>query len=239
MNKLRPKTAMVLAAGLGLRLRPLTLDRPKPLIELAGTALIDRTLDHLAAADVETAVINLHHEPARLRAHVNGRTKPRVVFSDETNLLRETGGGVAHALPLLGDDPFFVVNGDVVWRDGVDSTLGRLARAWDEGAMDALLLLQATPSAIGYDGRGDYVIAPDGRIRRRGASETAPYVFAGIQILRPALFDGCGTAPFSLIRLYDQAEAAGRLFGLRHDGAWMHVGSPDGLAAAEAGLREP
>lgn len=229
---------MVLAAGLGRRMLPLTAKRPKPLIELAGKPLIDRTLDHLASVRVETAIVNLHYESEKLSTHLKGRMSPRVVFSNESDRLRGTGGGVAHALPLLGDNPFYVVNGDVAWFDGVINTLRRLAIVWDNDAMDVLLLLQARPKAIGYSGPGDYRINSDGRLRRRQRSEEAPYVFAGIQILHPILFDGCKIGPFPLTELYDRAETAGRLFGVRHDGVWMHVGSPDGLALAESVFRE-
>lgn len=238
MSNQFPKASMVLAAGLGRRMLPLTVKRPKPLIKLAGKHLIDRTLDHLASVRVETAIVNLHYESRKLFTHLKDRKVPRIVFSDESKLLLGTGGGVAHALPLLGKTPFFVVNGDVVWLDGIKNTLRRLAMAWDDTSMDGLLLLQAKPKALGYNGPGDYRINSDGRLRRRQHSEKAPYVFAGIQILHPNLFDGCKTDPFPLTELYDRAEMAGRLFGVCNDGIWMHVGSPEGLALAESVFRK-
>lgn len=232
-----PRTAMVLAAGRGLRMRPLTLERPKPLVEVAGAVLLDRVLDRLADAAVATAVVNLHDRPAMMRAHLNGREAPAIVFSDESARLLGTGGGVAHALAALGGEAFFVANSDIIWLDGVDNTLHRLARCWDDGTMDALLLLQPTARAVGYGGRGDYMMAPDGVLRRRPEGGQSADVFAGLQILHPRLFADLPEAPFPLNLLYDRAEAKGRLFGLRHEGVWMHVGSPAGRAAAEAALK--
>jgi MurNAc alpha-1-phosphate uridylyltransferase len=231
-----PQSAMVLAAGLGLRLRPLTEARPKPLIEVAGRALIDRTLDRLAAAGVRRAVVNLHHRGDMLRAHLAGRREPEVVFSDESDLLLETGGGVAHALPLLGPGPFYVVNSDIIWRDAHVDSLVALARRWNDRAMDALLLLMPTVGAIGYAGAGDFAMAPDGHLTRRDERVVAPFVFTGVQILHPRLFAGCPQGPFSLNRLYDRAAESERLFGLRHQGDWMDIGTPEGLAAAERAL---
>lgn len=233
-----PRTAMVLAAGLGKRMRPLTDKLPKPLVPVAGRTLLDRVLDRLEAVGVERVVINLHYFPEIMEAHLASRRHPRIELSPEPALL-ETGGGVKNALPRLGDEPFYVANADVLWLDGMSPALQRLARAWNEATMDALLLLHPTVTAIGYDGVGDYFADPLGRLRRRRNHELAPFIFAGLQILHPRLFAGAPAGPFSLNKLYDRAEAAGRLWGLRHDGLWFHVGTPQGLAETEALLAAP
>lgn len=230
-----PAHAMVLAAGKGLRLRPLTLSRPKPLVEVAGRTMLDGVLDRLAEAGVADTVVNAHHLGHMIEGHLQGRTSPRIHISREDVLL-ETGGGVKRALPLLGDRPFFVINGDVVWRDGKVPALRRLAEAWDGRIMDALLLLQSTASAVGYEGPGDFVMDQLGRLRRRKEAEVVPFLFAGLQILSPGLFEDAPDGPFSLNLLYDRALAAGRLYGLRHDGTWYHVGTPEDLERVEAAL---
>ncbi len=235
-----PRRAMVLAAGLGLRMRPLTETRPKPLIEVAGRSLLDRVLDQLEAAGIGDIVVNAHYLAGQIEAHVAARTAgpagpARIAVSVEAERL-ETGGGVAKALPLLGDEPFVVVNGDVLWQDGPRPTLTSLAEAWDGAAMDALLLLHPTATAFGYDGTGDFHIAADGRLSRPAEGAGAPYLFAGIQILSAAVWTGLPAPPFSLNWIYDRAAAEGRLFGLVHSGSWFHVGTPDDLALAEAEL---
>ena len=229
-----PTTAMVLAAGLGTRLRPVTQAMPKPLVEVGGRPLIDHALDRLAAAGVARAVINLHYKGEMLAAHLAGRDRPRLDLSREAELL-ETGGGVKRALPLLGEH-FFVVNGDVLWLDGVEPALSRLAGGFDGAHLDALLLLQRTAHAIGYDGIGDYFLDPLGTPRHRGEREVAPYIFSGIQILHRRLFDGIEDGVFSLRRLYDKAERSGRLGAIVHDGEWFHVGTPEGLDATRERL---
>lgn len=231
-----PKTAMVLAAGLGLRMRPLTLDLPKAMVEVKGRALIDRALDRLVAAGVRRAVVNLHHKGNTLKRHLAARHDIEIAFSDETEALLETGGGVAKALPLLGPAPFFVVNSDVIWFDAQGDSLQALAAGWDDAAMDALLLVHPTVTAIGYNGRGDFEMASDGRLTRREERHVAPFLFTGVQMLHPRLFDGAPAGAFSLNRLYDKAAESGRLFGLRHQGIWMDVGTPAGLKAAETTL---
>jgi MurNAc alpha-1-phosphate uridylyltransferase len=223
-------TAMVLAAGLGTRMRPLTDDKPKPMVTLAGRTLLDWALDRLAAAGVRRTVVNTHYFAEVIHRHLDGRAG--IVISHEADIL-ETGGGVRRALPLLGDRPFFVVNSDAVWLDGPAPALTRLAAAWDGSRMDALLLLQPVGVASGYAGPGDYHRAPDGTLRRRGPSETAPYLFAGVQILHPRLFAGAPDGRFSLNLLYDAAQAPGRLYGIVHDAEWFHVGTPDDLARTE------
>ena len=230
-----PTHAMVLAAGKGLRLRPITLSRPKPLVEVSGRAMLDGVLDRLAAAGVAEAVVNTHHLGHMIEGHLQGRTSPRIHISREKALL-ETGGGVKKALPLLGAEPFFVINGDVVWRDGKVPALQRLAEAWDPATMDALLLLHSTASAVGYEGPGDFAMDQLGRLRRRKEGEVVPFLFAGLQILSPGLFSDTPEGPFSLNLIYDRALAAGRLYGLRHDGTWYHVGTPEDLERVEAAL---
>jgi N-acetyl-alpha-D-muramate 1-phosphate uridylyltransferase len=225
---------MVLAAGLGTRLRPLTDARPKPLVEVAGRPLILHALDRLALARVERAVVNLHYKPEMIEAALTGRSHPSVEYSREAELL-ETGGGVKQALPMLGET-FFALNGDVFWLDGFTPALARLTQAFDPKRMDALLLMQRTVWAIGYEGRGDYFIDPLGNPHRRSEREIAPYIFAGIQILHRRLFDGVADTAFSLKKLYDRAEDNGRLGAIVHDGEWFHIGTPEGLEATRAQL---
>lgn len=227
-----PKVAMVLAAGLGKRMRPLTDTLPKPLVPVAGRTLIDRVLDRLEATGIERVVVNLHHFRSTLERHLAGRSTPRIALSPEDELL-ETGGGIRRALPLLGGEVFYAANADVLWFDGKRPALARLAEAWDDTKMDALLLLHPSVSAFGYEGVGDYFCDTLGRLRYRRGNEIPPYIFAGVQILHPRLFKGTPEGPFSLKRLYDKAEAEGRLWGLVHDGLWFHVGTPEGLAEVE------
>ena len=227
---------MVLAAGLGSRMRPFNGHIPKPLVEVGGKALIDCVLDRLAAAGVERVVINVHHLAEQIERHVQGRTRPRIIISDEREAIMGTGGGVAKALPALGDAPFFHVNSDTIWIDGVKPNLTRLAAAFAPARMDALLLLASTATSIGYAGRGDYAMTPDGRLTPRGERDVVPFVFAGAAILAPALFRGAPTGAFPLTKLFDRAAEAGRLHGLRLEGVWMHVGTPDAVAAAEAAI---
>ena len=231
-----PKHAMVLAAGLGTRMRPFNGRVPKPLVPVGGKALIDYVLDRLAAQGVERAVVNVHHLADQIERHLAGRKRPKIVISDERGELLGTAGGVVKALPKLGDGPFFHVNSDTIWIDGVKSNLVRLAEGFDPAKMDALLLLAATSSSVGYGGRGDFTMAPEGRLRRRSEREVAPFVYAGVAILSPALFAGAPTGAFSLNLLFDRAIAAGRFYGLRLEGVWMHVGTPEAIAAAEAAI---
>jgi MurNAc alpha-1-phosphate uridylyltransferase len=227
----------VLAAGIGTRMRPLTERQPKPLIEVGGKALIDHVLDRLAEAGVERAVVNVHHFAEQIERHLAARRKPQVSISDERGLLLGTGGAVVKALPALGAAPFFHINADTIWIDGVRPNLTRLAEAFDPASMDALLLLAPTIGSIGYAGRGDFAMAPDGRLRRRGEREVAPFVYAGAAILAPALFAGAPAGEFPLTERFERAAEAGRLHGLRLEGLWMHVGSPDAIAQAERAIR--
>ncbi len=231
-----PRKAMVLAAGRGERMRPLTNGIPKPLVKVADKPLIDYALDKLAEAGVETAIVNVHYLADTIERHLAGRTRPRIVISDERNLLLGTGGGVVKALPSLGAEPFFHVNSDSIWIDGQTPNLRRLADAFEPERTDALLLLAPANGSIGYAGRGDFALQPDGRLRRRGERETAPFVYAGAAILSPKLFSAAPQGPFSLNLIFDRAAAANRLFGLRLEGAWMHVGTPDAIARAEAAI---
>ena len=223
--------AMVLAAGLGLRMRPITLTTPKPLVTVAGRTMLDRALDHLAVAGVQEMVVNTHWLADCVKEHLADRSD--LSLSHEEELL-ETGGGVAKALPLLGREPFYVVNSDIIWTDGETPALARLARAWVDQDMDALLLLQPTGSAVGYEGKGDFFINGNDTLRRRGDADSAPLLFSGVQILHPRLFEGCPSGKFSLNMLYDRALAENRLYGLVHDGGWYHVGTPEALPQVEA-----
>jgi MurNAc alpha-1-phosphate uridylyltransferase len=228
---------MVLAAGLGERMRPLTDRIPKPLVVVDGKPLIDHVLDRLAAAGVERAVVNVHYLADQIERHLAGRRQPRIVIADERDKLLDTGGGVVKALDKLGREPFFHVNSDTIWIDGAKPNLDRLAAGFDPARMDALLLLAPVAESIGYSGRGDFTMRPDGRLQRRAEREVAPFVYAGVALLTPALFAGAPEGAFSLTRLFDRAAEAGRLYGLRLEGVWMHVGTPDTIATAEAAIK--
>jgi MurNAc alpha-1-phosphate uridylyltransferase len=234
----RPTKAMVLAAGLGLRMRPLTDHMPKPLVSVAGRPLLDHVLDKLADAGVTEAVVNVHYLPDQIIDHVASRTRPRVIISDERGAVLGTGGGVVKALPLLGDAPFFHVNSDTMWIDGVQSNLTRLAEAFDPERMDILLLMAPTANSIGYGGRGDYAMLSDGALRKRREHQVVPFVYAGAAIMSPSLFADAPKDEFSLTRMFDLANEQERLFGLRLDGVWMHVGTPDAIQAAEEAFLE-
>ena len=239
----RPKTAFVLAAGLGSRMRPLTNDVPKPMVRLGGRPLIDHVLDRLGAVGVERALVNVHYKPAPLVAHLQTRQRPpRIEISDETDALLETGGGVSRALARLGSDPFIIHNSDTVWieaenakdanAEAGNANLERLIAAWDPARMDCLLLLADRAASIGYDGRGDFKLDADGVLQRRG-TDASPFVFAGVSIWQPALFADAPEGAYSLNLLWDRAIARQRLHGIVLDGLWMHVGTPDALVEAE------
>jgi MurNAc alpha-1-phosphate uridylyltransferase len=229
----KPTTAMVLAAGLGVRMRPLTDTLPKPLVRVAGRALLDHVLDRLADADVVSAVVNVHYLPDQIIAHVAGRSVPKVTISDERDVVLGTGGAIVKALPLLGSAPFFHLNADTMWIDGVRPNLSRLADAFDPARMDILLLMAPTADSIGYAGSGDYAMAADGSLRKRKEAQVVPFVYAGAAIIQPALFADAPRGEFSLTKMFDRANEQERLFGLRLDGVWMHVGTPDAVHAAE------
>ena len=228
--------AMVLAAGKGLRMRPLTEKTPKPMLTLNGQPLIDHVLDRLADTSVIEAVVNTHHLSGQIERHLAARTSPKIIFSKEVELL-ETGGGIKNALKKLGDNPFFAVNTDVFWLNGPSDALGRLSNIWDPEKMDALLLLHSTVNAYGYSGKGDFNSDPSGRLSRRPESEIVPWLFTGIQILKPEVLLKMPEGPFSLNLVYDHLLETKRLYGVIHDGEWFHVGTPQGLADAEAYLK--
>jgi len=234
VSRSSPKTAMILAAGRGTRMRPISDTIPKPLLEVEGRTLLDHAIERLALAGVERVVVNAHYKADTIAAHLAGRRQPQVEISQEEEAL-ETGGGVLRALPSLGET-FFVVNADVLWLDSKDYALTRLAGAFDPARMDAVLLMQKTVTAVGYDGRGDYFLDRLGNPRRGREREIAPYLFAGIQLLHRRAFDGIEERKFSLNIVYDKLDQTGRLHAIVHDGEWFHVGTPEGLAATRARL---
>lgn len=225
---------MVLAAGLGKRMRPITTTTPKPLVSVGGVAMIDRLLDRFADAGVADAVVNVHYLADLIETHLEHRQGgPRIAISDERGKLLETGGGVVKALPLLGDAPFLLGNSDSMWIEGPVSNVQRMVSFWDPQRMDVLLLLAAAASSTGYEGQGDFAMDPLGLLRRRKEREVTPFVYAGVAILKPALFQDAPEGSFSLNKQFDMALANDRLYGLRLDGHWLHVGTPDGLREAE------
>jgi MurNAc alpha-1-phosphate uridylyltransferase len=235
------RAAMVLAAGLGKRMRPVTDTMPKPLVEVGGKALIDHALDRLMEAGVRRAVVNVHYLAEQVEAHVARRREPEIVVSDERGLLLETGGGVLKALPHLvdgaaGDTPFFVLNSDSLWIEGARPNLTRMIEAWDPARMDALVLLAPTATSIGYDGAGDFRMDNTGLIARRAERQVTPFVYAGTGLFKPSLFTNLPEGAFSLNLVFDRLLEVGRLHGLRLDGAWLHVGTPEAIHAADEAL---
>ena len=231
-----PKTAMVMAAGLGTRMRPLTNDRPKALVEVAGKALIDHTLDRFADAGVERAVVNVHAFADLLEAHLAARRSPRIAISDERDLLLETGGGVAKALPLLGPDPFWAANIDCIWIETGRPALEVMAEAWDPVRMDVLLMLAPTAGSLGFHDNGDLFMEDDGALRFRGGAPVAPWLYVGVHIAKPEVFAGCSSGPFSLLEIWKPLAMRGRLHGVAPRGLWMHAGDPASRDLAEARL---
>jgi len=234
-----PETAMVLTAGFGTRMRPITDSRPKPLVEVLGRPMIDHTLGKLARAGIRRVVLNLHYKGAMLRRHLE-QSPPEgmeVLFSQEDEIL-DTGGGVVKALPLLGAAPFFVLNGDMLWHDGTMNVFSMLADRWDDGRMDALLLMVPTVSAIGYYGMGDFTMLPDGRLQRRRQAHVAPFLYGGIQLVHPRFFRDPPAARFSTNLLWDRAGEEGRLYGIRHESDWMQIDTPDAIPLANEIFRQ-
>jgi MurNAc alpha-1-phosphate uridylyltransferase len=230
-------TAMVLSAGLGTRMAATNSAVPKPLVQLAGKALIDHVLDRHAEAGTTRAVVNVHHKADMIEAHLKGRRAPTIEISDERGKLLDTGGGVKNALPRLGKGPFLIHNADSVWIEGVGQNLVRLIDAWDDKRMDCLMLLALASHSLGYQGRGDFAFEADGRIRRRRVEqELVPFAFTGVSMAHPRLFESSPDGAFSLNTVWDAAIAKGRAFGLRMEGIWMHVGSGEALAQAEQQL---
>jgi MurNAc alpha-1-phosphate uridylyltransferase len=230
-------SAMVLAAGLGRRMRPLTDDTPKPLIAVAGKPIIGHVFDRLREGGVARAVVNVHHLPEQIERWA-AQASPPASISDERDGLLETGGGVAKALPMLGADPFFVLNGDSFWVDAGAPALNRMREAWAGLDTDCLLLLMPLGRAVGYDGEGDFDLGASGRVSRRVPGRRGAHVFAGCYLASPRLFADAPQGPFSTNLLWDRAIARGRLHGLAHDGLWLHVGTPDAIGLAERALAD-
>lgn len=228
-----PTRAMIMAAGLGTRMRPLTLTRPKPLVEVAGKAMIDHAIDRLKAAGVTQFVVNLHYMADMLQDHLKKRTDVEIIFSDETEGLLGTGGGIVKALHYFGGDPFFVHNSDTLWIEGYGVALDRMTALWDETRMDALLLLAPLIGSMGYEGRGDFLMDAAGHLSRVPTGRVSPFAYPGVQIVHPRLFDNAPEGTFSVNILWDRAIEQGRLFGQRLEGMWMHVGTPQAVKEAE------
>lgn len=235
-DKLASDVAMVLAAGLGKRMRPLTATRPKPLVRVADRPLIDHALDKLAEAGVARAVVNVHYLADAMAAHLERRTTPAVSISDERDLLLETGGGMVQALPLLRSDPFFSLNSDNIWLDGPQDVFHHLSSAWDAERMDALLLLVPHARALNYRGKGDFHLDPLGRISRRRSGRIAPFIFSGIQLVSHRLLRDAPEGAFSTNVLWNRAIEEGRLYGVSHTGLWFEVGTPEMIAPTEEAL---
>ncbi len=231
-----PETAMIMAAGLGKRMRPLTATRPKPLIQVAGQTLLDHVFGHLRSAGVKRAVVNVHYLADALEAHLANHVKGiEVLVSDERSKLLETGGGLVKAREMIGDDPFVVVNADNYWVDGPSDTIRLLASRWDDEVMDALLLVVPLARAHNHGGQGDFYLAPDGRITgRRKAGRVAPFVYTGVQILSPRVIRDWPEGPFSTNLFWNRAIEAGRAYGFVHQGLWFDVGTPPAIAKTEA-----
>jgi MurNAc alpha-1-phosphate uridylyltransferase len=234
---IRIQHAMVLAAGLGTRMRPLTENRPKPLIEVGGKTLLDHNLDQLALAGVDEAVVNVHYLAEQIEAHCAKRVRPRITISDERVALLDSGGGIRKALPQLGARPFLSLNADTIWVDGPYANLKRMMDVFDPDIMDILLLVAPTVTSIGWGNRGDFHMDAYGRLERAGRQSMAPFAYCGAAIFKPEMFRGRPEV-FSLNRLFDEASSSGRLYGLRLDGQFMHVGTPEALREAEIALRQ-
>ena len=234
---LTPSTAMVFAAGLGTRMRPVTDTIPKPLVEVGGKALIDHMLDRFAEAGLARAIVNVHYRADQLETHLKGRQTPEIVISDERAKLLDQGGGIKLALPLIGDEPFFICNTDQFWLEGPHSNLVALAERWDPTIMDVMLLVAATTSSVGVDWAGDFNMLPDGRLVKRDERGVAPFVYAGVGIMKASLFEGAPDGPFRLAPYFFDAAAQGRLFGHRLDGQWLHVGTPEAIVEADEKIK--
>ena len=231
--KVGPKKAMVLAAGLGRRLRPITNKTPKPLVKIANRSLLDHVLDRFVGAGVECVVVNIHYLAEQIKQHLASRRDLEIIISSEENSLLETGGGVKKAIKNFADEPFYIANADVFWLDGPTFALGRMIEQWNEKKMDVLLMFHSTVEAYGYNGRGDFEIDAVGRLSRRLEREITPYLFTGVQIVHPRVFENSPNGKFSLNFIYDKAIDADRLFGVVHDGEWFHIGTPEGLVEVE------
>jgi MurNAc alpha-1-phosphate uridylyltransferase len=233
MSSLKPEKAMVFAAGLGTRMRPLTETRPKPLIKVAGRPLIDHMLDRLVEIGTATAIVNVHYLADQVEAHLAARKHPEIVISDERAGLLDQGGGIRKALPLLGTAPFFICNTDAFWLEGPACNMKRLVEAWNPAIMDILLLVAASATSIGVDWLGDFTMDGQGGLQKRREREVAPFVYAGVGIIKPELFQNETREVFKLAPFFFDAAARGRLFGQRLDGLWLHVGTPQAIEEAE------
>lgn len=231
-----PDIAMVFAAGLGTRMRPLTNTTPKPMIPIAGKPMLDHMLDRLAEAGVGEAIVNVHYLADQIETHLRSRARPRIHVSDERAKLLDQGGGVRKVLPLIGDKPFLMANTDALWIEGPTSNLARLAQAWDAERMDALLLVAASANSVGVDWSGDFHLDADGRLRKRAEREVAPFVYTGVGVIKPQLFMQETREVFRLAPILFDLAAKGRLHGLRLEGQWLHVGTPEAVGEAERAL---
>ena len=232
-------TAMVFAAGLGTRMRPITDRTPKPLVQIGGKAMLDHMLDRLADGGVARAIVNVHHLPDQIEAHLRGRTRPQIIISDERSKLLDQGGGIRKVLPLIGDADFFICNTDAVWIEGPQSTIAAMRQAWKPEEMDVLLLVAATSGSVGVDWPGDFHMAPDGRLTKRAEREVSAFVYAGVGIIKASLFKEAQEDVFRLAPYFFRAAQAGRLFGVRLNGQWLHVGSPGAIEEAERAYARP
>ena len=232
-------TAMVFAAGLGTRMRPITNHIPKPLVEIGGRTMLDHMLDRLAEGGVTRAIVNVHHLADQIETHLKGRTRPEIVISDEREKLLDQGGGIRKALPLIGDADFFICNTDAVWLEGPHSTIAAMREAWRPDEMDILLLVAATSGSVGVDWPGDFHMAPDGRLTKRAEREVSAFVYAGVGIMRASLFADAQEDVFRLAPYFFRAAEAGRLHGLRLNGQWLHVGTPEAIEEAERAYARP
>ena len=230
--------AMIMAAGLGTRMRPLTLDRPKPLVEVRGKALIDHAVDRLVQAGVTMIVVNLHYQADKLKTHLLKRRDVEIRFSEEPDTLLGTGGGIVKALPHFEGHPFFVHNSDSIWVEGIGHALDRMQNLWNPEEMDGLLLLASMVTALGFEGRGDFLMDAEGRLARVPEQRMSPFAYPGVQIVHPRIFDNAPKGAFSMNLLWDRAIEAGRLFGVRLDGVWMHVGTAEAVKEAEEFLAD-
>ena len=237
VTSFKPTTAMVLAAGLGKRMRPITSTIPKPLVEVRGRALIDYGLDALVRNGVTKVVVNVHYLPELMKAHLRKRKDVEIVVSDERDNLLDSGGGIVKALPELGAQPFYVINSDTFWIDGYRDNLDLMADLWDPARMDVSLLIAEMRQATGYDGRGDFAMDPEGRLARVAERDMSPFIYAGAAIIKPEMFAGMKPEKFSLNRIFDNAIEAERLYGVRLGGLWITVGTPAALAEAEAAFQ--
>lgn len=228
-----PEKAMVLAAGLGTRMRPITDKIPKPLVEVYGKTLLDHGLDALVRAGVKEAVINVHYHADQIEAHVKNRKDLKIIISDEREELLDSGGGIANALPLLGDNPFYLINADSFWIEGYRPNLNRMSEVWEPHDMDMMLLLAGMANAVGFGSKGDFSMDPSGRLERRGEKKIAPFAYAGAAIINPAVFKNAPKGAFSLNKQFNETLELERLFGLRLEGLWLHVGTPDAIREAE------